>query len=148
MKRNLLEQREYENRKKIEKILATSRQGMTISEIMKATGLSRPTVKSHLEKLMSIGRVEAVKYGDVSVVYFWNGEGKYQDKVKLSDRHILFLDVMINPWGKPFIRIKESKKIGERWEDIGAIIIDKKSVNKLIDKLKMMSKHLDEYQYS
>ena len=80
---------------------------MTLSEIAEATGLPTTTVKRHLERLISIGRVHA-EHHKGSTVYYWNREGEYSEKVKLSGNHVLYLDMMINPWGKPFIRV-ESK---------------------------------------
>jgi len=139
--------RSARTRKAIEKVLATSRRGMTLSEIAEATGLPPTTVKRHLEKLVSIGRVR-VEYHRGSTVYYWNGKGEYSERVKLSDNHVLFLDIMINPWGKPFIRVKESKRnpVTGEFEDIGAVLIDEAKVNEFIDKLRKLSEKLSEYK--
>lgn len=133
-------------RKLIERTLATSKTGMTLTEIVEATKLPPPTVKRHLEKLIAIGRVH-VEYHRGSTLYYWNGDSKYQDRVYLSKNHILFLDVMVNPWGRPFIRIKESKRnpATGNFEDMGAIIIDEKAVDELIEKLRKLSQNLKHY---
>jgi len=138
--------RSARTRKAIEKVLATSQRGMTLSEIAEATGLPLTTVKRHLEKLMSIGRVYA-EYHRGSTVYYWNGEGEYSERVKLSDNHVLFLDIMINPWGKPFIRVKESKRnpVTGEFEDVGAVLIDEAKVDEFIGKLKKLSERLSQY---
>ena len=62
--------------------------------------------------------------------------------MRLSKNHILYLDITINPWGRPFIGIKESKRgpITGNFEDIGAIIVDEKSVNELMEKLRKLHK--------
>ena len=133
-------------RKAVEKVLATSRRGMTLSEIAKATRLPHTTVKRHLEKLIAIGRVH-VEYHRGSTIYYWNGKGEYSDIVKLSDNHILFIDVMVNPWGEPFIRVKESKRnpLTGDFEDIGAVLIDESKIEEFIKKLKNISKKLEKY---
>ena len=138
--------RSARTRKAIEKVLAVSRRGMTLSEIAEATKLPTTTVKRHLERLISIGRVH-VEYHRGSTMYYWNGEGEYSERVKLSDSHVLYLDIMINPWGKPFIRVKESKRnpVTGEFEDIGAILIDEAKVGEFIGKLKKLSEKLSQY---
>jgi predicted transcriptional regulator len=149
MQRAYLERKESENRKRIIDVLKASRKGMSIVEIMRETNLSRPVVKKHLEKLISIGKVQPVRHSEINVVYFWNKEEKeYEDWVELSDNSILYLAIMRDPWGKLFIRLKEARKTGHRWndwEDIGAIMVDKKKINELISKLETMLRKLENY---
>ncbi len=65
----------------------------------------------------------------------------------LSDNHVLFIDAMVNPWGRPFVRIKESKRVPgtNEWEDVGAILVDSKKLPEFIEKLKDIEKNLDKY---
>ncbi len=135
-----------ENRKKIEKLLATAKRGMTLTEIARELNLPVSTVKRHLEKLISIGRVHTESYKG-STYYIWNGFERYQYKVFLSDNHVLFIDAMVNPWGRPFVRIKESKRVPgtNEWEDVGAILIDSRKLSEFIEKLKEIENNLDEY---
>ena len=135
-----LMKRAAENRKRIEKTLATAKRGMTLTEIARATGLPTSTVKRHLEKLIAIGRVHVESYGSFKV-YFWNGDQVFQKKVFLSENHVLFVDAMINPWGKPFVR---NPHTGE-WEDKGAIIVDRTKIHDLISALASISENLDKY---
>ncbi len=139
-------QQAVENRRKIERVLASSREGLTLSEIARRTGLSPQTVKRHLMRLIAIGRVHKEDHYGFSL-YYWNGEGKYQETVRLSDKHTLFIDVFVNPWGKPYIRIKETKfnPSTQKWEEMGAVIVDAKRVKELARKLINMAKHIDEY---
>ena len=136
-----------ENRKKIEQVLATAERGMTLSEIAKAAELPVSTVKRHLEKLVTIGTVHVESYRGFNV-YIWNGDKQYRDKIFLSKNHVLFIDTMINPWGKPFIRIKESKRnpITGEWEDIGAILVDSKRIKDLIQKLVKIEESIEKYR--
>ena len=133
-------------RKRIERVLATSGgKGLTLSEISMATGLSPATVKRHLEKLIAIGRVD-VEYHRGSPIYYFNGHEKYQEKVRIGNK-IIYIDLMINPWGRPFIRIKEAKKdprTGE-YETKGSIIIDPDIVTEFIKKLKKVSENAKIY---
>ena len=148
MRRDLIS-KAVENRKKIEKLLATAKRGMTLTEIAKGLNLPVSTVKRHLEKLISIGRVHTESYRGLTY-YIWNGEEKYQHKVFLSDNHVLFIDAMVNPWGRPFVRIKESRRnpSTNEWEDVGAIIIDSRKLSEFIEKLKEIEKNIDEYAES
>ena len=143
MRRDLIS-KSAENRKKIEKLLATAKRGMTLTEIARELNLPISTVKRHLEKLISVGRVHTESYKG-STYYIWNGDEKYRFKVFLSDNHVLFIDAMVNPWGKPFVRIKESKRIPgtNEWEDVGAIIVDSKKLSEFIEKLKEIEKNID-----
>lgn len=145
MRRDLIEKAE-ENRKKIESVLATAKRGMTLSEIAEATGLPVSTVRRHLNKLVSIGRVHVENHRG-SNIYIWNGQGEYTEKVYLSKNHVLYIDAMINPWGRPFIRVKESKRIPgtDVWEDIGAILIDGEKVYEFISKLTRVAENLKNY---
>jgi len=145
MRRDLIS-KSVENRKKIEKLLATAKKGMTLTEIAKELNLPVSTVKRHLEKLISIGRVHTESYKG-STYYIWSGFERYQCKVFLSDNHVLFIDAMVNPWGRPFVRIKESKRVPgtNEWEDIGAILIDSQKLSEFIEKLKEIENNLDEY---
>jgi len=130
-----------ENRKKVERFLATSgTRGLTLTEVARGAKLSESTVKRHLEKLISIGRVHVERHGPVNI-YYWNGDEVYQKRVRLSESHVLYVDMMINPWGKPFIRIKERKND----RDVGAVIVDARSVDELVEILKDMKKRLPSY---
>ena len=140
MSRNLVEEGKN-NRKKIEIALATSNRSMTLSEIAEEAGLPVSTTKRHLDALTSIGRVHIEQYRGFNL-YRWNGKEVYQDKVRLSENHILLIDAIINDWGNPFIRIKERK----HGKDIGAIIIDEKRVNDFITKLKSIPQNLNNYK--
>jgi DNA-binding transcriptional ArsR family regulator len=135
-----------ENRRKIEKSFATAKKGMTLTELAEITKLPISTVKRHLEKLVSMGRVHVDSYRGFGV-YVWNGKQVYQDRIFLSENHVLFVDAMINPWGNPFVRIKESKRIPgtNDWDTVGAVLVDNKRINELADKLNSIKSKLKEY---
>ena len=136
MTRNLVREGER-NRKKIEIVLAESERSMTLSEIAEKANLPVSTTKRHLDILASTGMVHVEQYRGFNL-YRWNGKEIRQDKVSLSEEHILFIEAMKNSWGKPFIRIKE-RKYGK---DVGAITIDEKHVDEFIAKLKSISEEI------
>ena len=90
-----------------------------------------------------MGRVHEEEYGQNTKVFFLNGVGKYQQQVQMYKDGILFIDVMTDPWKKPFIRLKyrNDKK------DLGAIFLNnEESVDKLIEVLKKAKPQLEEYR--
>lgn len=119
---------------------------MTLTEIARELNLPVSTVKRHPEKLISIGRVHTESYKG-STYYIWNGFERYQYKVFSSDNHVLFIDAMVNPWGRPFVRIKESKRVPgtNEWEDVEAILVDSRKLSEFIEKLKEIEDNLDKY---
>jgi predicted ArsR family transcriptional regulator len=135
----LTEQRE-ENRSKLEKVISTAGKAMTLSEIAELSGIPIPTVKRHLDYLESIGRIHIENYRGFRL-YRWNGYTEYSDRLEISRDHTLFIDVMINQWDQPFIRVKERKN----GNDIGAIIVPGKSVEEFIRKFVSVSKNLSRY---
>jgi len=127
--------------KEVEKILTEHRQGLTINQIMEHTELSRGTVKTYLDEMVNFGRVHEENYNQNTKVFFLNGVGKYQHQVQMNKEGILFIDVMTDPWKKPFIRIKYKDK-----EDKGAIFVsNEESVDKLIEALEKAKPQLKKY---
>jgi hypothetical protein len=127
---------------KIEKALAGNNAGLTIQQIMDSTSLARGTVKTYLDELIRMGRVHMEEYGQNTNVFFLNGRGKYQEKVQMYNDGILFVDVMTNPWQKPFIRVKLKNK-----KDIGAIFLNSETaVDDLIKALNKVKPQLQEYR--
>jgi hypothetical protein len=128
--------------RRIEKTLAQNNTGLTIQQLMNMTGLARGTVKSYLDELIRMGRVHEQAYGQNTKVYFINGKGTFQEKVQMYADGILFVDVMTNPWKKPFIRVKLRNK-----KDIGAIFLNnEKAIDELIEALRKVRPHLQKYR--
>ena len=124
--------------KKIENALIAHNVGLTIQQIMDLTGLARGTVKTYLDELIRMARVHEQDYGQNTKVFYLNGLGK----VQMYDDGILFVDVMTDPWKKPFIRVKFRNK-----RDIGAIFLNsEKAVEDLIDALKNLKPQLQKYR--
>ncbi len=140
MKMQIVENKE---RKKIESYLAQVGKA-SINQIAEATGLSWATVKKHLEYLEGIGRVHGEHLGN-SIIYFFNGNGKWQKRVHLNSTHILFLDTFISPFGEPFIRIKEVKKKGDKWVTFGEVMITKERIEDVKEFLETIKRHIDIY---
>jgi len=127
--------------REIERILTKYRQGLTINQVMEYTKFSRGTVKAYLDELVKFGRVHEENYNQNTKVFFLNGVGKYQHRVQMNEEGILFIDVMTDPWKKPFIRIKYKDK-----EDKGAVFIsDEGAVNRLVEALEKAKPQLKKY---
>lgn len=127
----------------IEKTLSSNRQGLTIQQIIDATKLARGTVKVHLEELKKIGRVHEEEYGQNTKVFFLNGKGEFQQPVQMYGKGVLFVDVLTDPWKKPFIRVKYRNN----QKDIGAIFLnDEESVDKLISVLQKAKPQFKKYK--
>lgn len=134
---------ENTERKKIEIFLATNKKA-SINQIAEGTKLSWATVKKHLDYLESIGRVHGERLGN-SIIYFFNGNGQWQEKVWLNNNHILFLDTFVSQFGEPFIRIKEAKKRGDKWETFGEIMITKDKIKDIMSFLDIVQKNIQSY---
>ena len=134
---------ENTERKKIEIFLATNKKA-SINQIAEGTKLSWATVKKHLDYLESIGRVHGERLGN-SIIYFFNGNGQWQEKVWLNNNHILFLDTFVSQFGEPFIRIKEAKKRGDKWETFGEIMITKDKIKDIMSFLDTVQKNIQSY---
>lgn len=137
-------ERAYIIRHAICKILATEHKPLSVNDILSKLHkeyniiISPRTLRYHLDFLIKIGRVHIKKIGGVTY-YEWNGFHKYQERIYISDNHVLFLDVLINKQGKIYIRIKERKQ----GEDLGAIIIPLELIDELINKLKRLKENAD-----
>lgn len=135
---------EDEARKRIERFLAKN-QRASINQISEGTNLAWATVQKHLDYLESIGRAHSERLGN-SIIYFFNGNGKWQKKVKLNSNHILFLDTFVSQFGEPFIRIKEARKRDSKWENFGDIMITKEKIREVKEFLETVEKNIDNYR--
>lgn len=145
VRRDLIE-KSYTIRNKIEKTLSNAgNRGLTLMEISRLTGVPPATVKRHLEKLVAIGRVDMELHRG-STIYRINGHLQYNDKVELSKDHILYIDAFVNPWGKPYIRIKERKRDPKtgKFIDMGAVIVDREKIDEFLRKIRKISENIEE----
>ena len=127
----------------IEKSLIGNDKGLTIQQIIDKTGLARGTIKTYLDELIRMGRVHEEEYGQNTKVFFLNGIGKYQQQVQMYTDGVLFIDVMTDPWKKPFIRVK----LRNNKKDVGAIFLNnEESVDKLIGVLQNAKPQLKKYK--
>lgn len=134
---------ENSERKKIEIFLATKKKA-SINQISEGIKLSWATVKKHLDYLESIGRTHGERLGN-SIIYFFNGNGQWQEKVWLNRSHILFLDTFVSQFGEPFIRIKEAKKSENEWKTFGEIMITKDKIKDVMGFLENVQKNIESY---
>ena|SRR3989338_5779521 len=127
----------------IEKSLIGNDKGLTIQQIIDKTGLARGTIKTYLDELIRMGRVHEEEYGQNTKVFFLNGIGKYQQQVQMYTDGVLFIDVMTDPWKKPFIRVK----LRNNKKDVGAIFLNnEESVDELINVLQTAKPQLKKYK--
>ena len=127
----------------IEKSLIGNDKGLTIHQIIDKTGLARGTIKTYLDELIRMGRVHEEEYGQNTKVFFLNGIGKYQQQVQMYTDGVLFIDVMTDPWKKPFIRVK----LRNNKKDVGAIFLNnEESVDELINVLQTAKPQLKKYK--
>jgi len=134
---------ENTERKKIEIFLATNKKA-SINQIAEGTKQSWATVKKHLDYLESIGRTHGERLGN-SIIYFFNGNGRWQEKVWLNQNHILFLDTFVSQFGEPFIRIKEAKKKESKWKTFGEIMITREKIKDVMAFLDNVQKDIVSY---
>lgn len=75
------EDRDTYAEKVIKELLTANTKGITISEIIDITGITRPTITKHLKRLVAIREATFQKRGNLSI-YFKNGE--------VTDTHNIF----------------------------------------------------------
>jgi|GEM_PF-2828735 len=131
-------------RKAIERYLAKNRKA-SINQISEGTSLAWATVQKHLSYLESIGRAHGERLGN-SIIYFFNGDGKWQKKVRLNRDHILFLDTFVSQFGEPFIRIKEARKKDGSWENFGDVMITKDKLGEVREFLESVEGNINTYR--
>jgi len=129
---------------RIVKALATNKRHMTSSELKKDLGVDWNTVRTNLGLLEKSGRVY-LSYIGGNRYYGLNGNGKYQDRIKLSDSQYLWLDIFEPTVGtkEHFIRIKQTRRKDiNNWEPVGSITLRKEQVEELISKLNELKETL------
>jgi DNA-binding transcriptional ArsR family regulator len=118
--------------------------GMTISQLVEATKISRETVTKHLLALGYENEVYTVKYGNAEV--FCSNHRKVRDKdtirVNMGSR-TLFINRLNNEFGD-FIKIAETRKVGEKWEPKGSVIIPPDALPDVIKALESIEKRPNE----
>jgi len=131
------------NRKLVEQALATAKgDSMTLTQVASQAKLQVSTVKRHLDFLVSIGRVHVEPYGNVKL-YALNGKGAFTDKVSLSKDHTIWVDALTNRYGDSYVRLKENRRMGDEWREMGAIIVDPDKIPELIQKLNALKDNID-----
>jgi DNA-binding transcriptional ArsR family regulator len=101
-------------------------EGLTVEEVIKMTGFSRPSVSKHLAALSSLREVFSIKKNDKLRLYFPNGRPLHSvGKVRLDKvNHIFEISLNQGPRDELFFYVQErrySLMEGERTE--GAVMI-------------------------
>jgi len=127
---------ETEYWKKIELFL-NGKRGVNVYEVARHLDIHWATTEKELIKLENLGRVHSEVVSKTKV-YFLNGVGNFQEKFVLGKNHYLFIDTFVSPFGERFARLKETKKIGNDWKNIGNVIVTKdvlKNVSEFLGKI-------------
>lgn len=110
--------------------------GMTISQLVERTGISRETITKHLQALEYQNEIYTVKYGNASVFCSNHRKVKDKDTIKVSlGNRTLFVNRLNNEFGD-FIKISETRKKGDQWETKGSILIPPEGLKEFIEALK------------
>ncbi len=96
--------------------------GLTTTEIMKATKISRKTLEKHLQLLNSENETYMKQFGPTRV-YYPNHRVHHLDfeKLQLKNKTIWF-DVLENEFGRSLL-IQEKKKEDGKWATKGSVLI-------------------------
>ncbi len=96
--------------------------GLTTTEIMKSTKISRKTLEKHLQLLSSENEIYMKQFGPTRV-YYPNHRVHHLDfeKLQLKNKTIWF-DIVENEFGRFFL-IQEKKKDNGEWTTKGSVII-------------------------
>jgi predicted transcriptional regulator len=120
--------------------------GMTISQLVDATGISRETITKHLLALGYENEVYTVRYGNAEV--FCSNHRKVRDKdtIKVSiGNRTIFVNRLENEFGE-FIKVSETRKIGEKWETKGSILVPPEGLKEFINALKEIQERPEKLQ--
>lgn len=96
--------------------------GLTTTEVMKATKISRKTLEKHLQLLTSENEIYMKQFGPTRV-YYPNNRVHHIDfeKLQLKNKTIWF-DILENEFGR-FLLIQEKKKDDGKWVTKGSVLI-------------------------
>ena len=123
----------------IHSILENNKQGMTPSDVVKATGLDERTVRNHLEFLSAVREAYKKEYNTRLTVYFPNGRllHPYRDvQTSLGESHYSFKEIE-NSFGE-WIYVQEKKKdpISSATKLLGGIMIPKEHAMDFVEALR------------
>ena len=119
-------QKERQIHNKVLNFLKSNPKGLTTTDIMKATKISRKTLEKHLQLLSSENEIYMKQFGPTRV-YYPNHRVHHLDfeKLQLNNKTIWF-DLLENEFGR-FLLIQEKKKSDGKWVTKGSVLIPIKS---------------------
>lgn len=137
-------QKEETAKQHLLKILDENKRGLTITQISEISNFSRETISKHLKILEYENEIYNKKFGNVQV--FYRNHRKFKDKdtipIHLGNRTI-FTNLLENEYGE-FIKIAETRKIGDNWVQKGSIMIPFDKTSELIKALEAIEKRTKE----
>jgi predicted ArsR family transcriptional regulator len=106
--------REREIHNKILEFLKKHSKGLTMTELVKATGFSRKAIEKHLQVLILENEIYMKQFG-VTKVYYPNHRIQHLDFEKLKyNNKIVWFNILESEFGK-YLLIQKKKKSGEEW---------------------------------
>jgi predicted transcriptional regulator len=126
------------------------RDGITVSEIAKLSGLDRKTIQKHLEKLNGLREVYSQKRSGNIVHYFPNGKPLHQiGSVRVGDENP-FLDITITQGQRDalyFYIVEKSYSILEGEVSEGAVMLPVEKLDYFIEALKELKQNYEVMKY-
>ena len=108
-----------------------------VQKIAQHLGIHWLTAQKELTALVNKGRLH-----EEDGLYFLNGTDEWTKKIELNKNHTLFVDTFVTAFGENFVRIKETKKEGDEWKNMGNIIITKDKISEVREILKKIEENL------
>jgi predicted transcriptional regulator len=132
--------KEAQNRQSIIQTLISNPRGLTINDVAGNCSLSRETAVKHLQALELQNEVYTKHFGNVQVFYSNHRKLKDKDVIKLNwGNRTIFINLLENEYGE-FAKISETRKVGEKWETKGSVLIPKEKLDEFVLALKDTSK--------
>jgi|ETNmetMinimDraft_2_1059921.scaffolds.fasta_scaffold152702_1 predicted transcriptional regulator len=130
-------QKEEAVRNKLIKFFKTHTEGLTTTDIEKATKISRKTLEKHLQLLVRENELYMNQHGPTRVYYPHIYKTLKAEKLRFNNKIIWFN--LIETEKNKFLLIKKSKLINNKWHFESSITIPIEQINdfyKLLEKFK------------
>ena len=131
-------QKEQEVRNRLLNFFKTHTEGLTTTDVEKATKISRKTLEKHLQLLARENEIYMKQHGPTRVYYPYVYKTLKSDKLRFDDK-IVWLNIIQTEKGK-FLLIKKSKLKDGKWHLEGSISVPIERIGdfyKIVGKLKV-----------
>lgn len=112
-------------------LLRTNPKGLTMSEIVRSTKVSRKAAEKHLQVLILENEIYMKQFG-VTKVYYPNNRIHHFDFEHLNyNNKTIWFDILENEYGK-YLLIQKKKKVGNEWVHEHSITIPFEQCNQFL----------------